>query len=489
MITYFSQSPVIAIVPFSAQKDRLDTFYYHPLFQDLDDAIEATDKDITNFENACSMITDGTHKTPKYTDKESGVLFLSATNISESGLDLEDCKYISRELHNALSNSQPHPGDVLVAKSGSVGSACVFPEGMSDCSVYESVAIVRPLDGYDPFFLSLLINTDIGVRQILRSQKGIAIKHLHLGDLKEIKFPNFIESKQKEIVNRFNIFKNTLHEIIEQSISIKNQRINLLDSIINRLAIEIKLTSFPKPWFGRLYLQKVDYKIDRLDVLGANQQFENECWNSGKFVPLSEVCDIDGTNEQIPLGLQRYISIDSLPGNYWGDIELPEIEIEKQTGRTHFYPGDIAWAHLKPSILKGKAYIINKECWGSHHFLRLVTSEVEEDLRTIIWAYLKTSPIKRHLANKCTGKSESQKDVSDKALGMLPFPKLDGQKIKNIAQTIKDTIDKSHELEAQENEYKNKANEILRKAKSNIFNLLDDDWFNSLANEAKEVLK
>ncbi len=116
-------------------------------------------------------------------------------------------------------------------------------------------------------------------------------------------------------------------------------------------------------------------------------------------------------------------------------------------------------------------------------------SKVSEDLRTIIWAYLKTGPIKRHLANKCTGKSESQKDVSDKALGMLPFPELNEEQIKRVASAIRNAIEKSHELEAQENAYREKADSLLKRAKSNIFNLLDDSWFNDLVTEAKEALQ
>ncbi len=111
-----------------------------------------------------------------------------------------------------------------------------------------------------------------------------------------------------------------------------------------------------------------------------------------------------------------------------------------------------------------------------------------EDLRTVIWAYLKTGPIKRHLANKCTGKSESQKRVSEEMLAMLPFPKLNDEQVKRIASAIRETIKKSHELEAQENAYKEKADDLLKKAKSNIFNLLDDGWLNDLVSEAKEAL-
>jgi type I restriction enzyme S subunit len=213
------------------------------------------------------------------------------------------------------------------------------------------------------------------------------------------------------------------------------------------------------------------------------------CEASGKFGQLGDVCEIDGTNQQIPIGLQRYISIEELPGNFWGKIELPEVEIEEQTGRTHFLPGDIAWAHLKPSILQGKAFIINEECWGSHHFLRLSTSDVDENMRTIIWAYLKTGPIKRHLANKCTGKSESQKDVNDRALAQLPFPVLSQDQARRIAEGIRGKIRQSQELERIEGDYRNRASYLLNKAKANISNLLDDRWFNRLGDEAREALQ
>ncbi len=107
MIRYACKSPVVAVIPPSSQKERLDTFYYHPLFEDIDDAIERSGAEITDFERATTLITDGTHQTPKYTDKDLGVLFLSSTNISESGVDFSECKYITKDLHLSLSKCQP----------------------------------------------------------------------------------------------------------------------------------------------------------------------------------------------------------------------------------------------------------------------------------------------------------------------------------------------------------------------------------------------
>ena len=110
-------------------------------------------------------------------------------------------------------------------------------------------------------------------------------------------------------------------------------------------------------------------------------------------------------------------------------------------------------------------------------------------MRTIIWAYLKTGPIKRHLANKCTGKSESQKDVNDQALAQLPFPVLNQDQARRIAEGIREKIRQSHELERIEGDYRNRASYLLSKAKANISNLLDERWFNRLVDEAREALQ
>ncbi len=404
--------------------------------------------------------------------------------INTEGLD-----YVSESISNTYSRTILKSKDILISIKGTIGRIAEVPIDLEGANITRDSALVRLKDKTTNDFIMFYLESELAQLQMTLHSRGAAVKGINLTDLREVKVPDISSDDQDVVISRYSTLKKLSNDIEEKSVILGEKRSYQLDQIIDLLAEEIGLSQFPRPWFGRLYFQKAEAEIDRLDVLGANPQFEDECWTSGKFVPLSDVCEVDGSNEQIPLGTQRYISIDSLPGNYWGDIDLPEMKIEKQTGRSHFYPGDIAWAHLKPSILQGKAYIIHDECWGSHHFLKLNTSKVSEDLRTIIWAYLKTGPIKRHLANKCTGKSESQKDVSDKALGMLPFPELNEEQIKRVASAIRNAIEKSHELEAQENAYREKADSLLKRAKSNIFNLLDDSWFNDLVTEAKEALQ
>lgn len=50
----------------------------------------------------CSIITDGTHQTPTYTDKKSGVIFLSSKDVTQEKIDWQHVKYIPQDLHEKL---------------------------------------------------------------------------------------------------------------------------------------------------------------------------------------------------------------------------------------------------------------------------------------------------------------------------------------------------------------------------------------------------
>ena len=71
-----------------------------------------------------SVISDGTHKTPEYTN--DGVLFLSVQNISKGFFDLSRVKHISRETHKGLCKRvRPQNGDILLCRIGTLGKPII----------------------------------------------------------------------------------------------------------------------------------------------------------------------------------------------------------------------------------------------------------------------------------------------------------------------------------------------------------------------------
>jgi type I restriction enzyme S subunit len=134
----------------------------------------------------CYKITDGTHKTPDY--KNEGVVFISAKNIRNGTLDFSDHKYISQEEHEMLTKRcRPETGDVMLSKSGSLGDSVVIPRLDFEFSIFESLALFKVnRSKIDPEYLMQILNSPLAKRYFWSITTGLAVKHLHLGDLKKM---------------------------------------------------------------------------------------------------------------------------------------------------------------------------------------------------------------------------------------------------------------------------------------------------------------
>ena len=135
----------------------------------------------------CTRITDGTHQTPLYQDE--GVVFISAKNVKDGQLDFADRKYISRQEHDFLTkSSKPVAGDLLLTKSGSLGDAVVIPELDFEFSIFESLALLKPRkDLVDSHYLHQYIRSPEAAGYFHSITTGLAVKHLHLGDLRKLR--------------------------------------------------------------------------------------------------------------------------------------------------------------------------------------------------------------------------------------------------------------------------------------------------------------
>lgn len=129
---------------------------------------------------ACTKITDGTHKTPQY--QEAGIAFISAKNVTSDGkLDFSDIKHISTDEYESIQKRcETQIGDVLLTKSGSLGMPAIvdvdFPIGL-----FESLAVLKyRRDILDGVFLREQLKSARVQDQFTGGVKGIAVKHLHL---------------------------------------------------------------------------------------------------------------------------------------------------------------------------------------------------------------------------------------------------------------------------------------------------------------------
>jgi len=154
--------------------------------------VKNTDKKnipLIKLEKITTKITDGVHFRPKYT--ESGVPFISVTNITNKKLDFYNCKFVSFEDHQKfVARCKPELGDILYTKVGATyGRACVVDD-KREFSLYVSVALIKPIQNVvTPSYLKAVLNSSFVKHQADKSVKGAGVPDLHLIEIKNFDIP------------------------------------------------------------------------------------------------------------------------------------------------------------------------------------------------------------------------------------------------------------------------------------------------------------
>ena len=159
--------------------------------------------DIVSIDDLCTLIKDGTHQTPTYTeDKQNGFVFLSSKDVMTQKICWDDIKYIPAELHEKLyATIQPKRNDILMSKNGVNYGVAAVNDTDKVFDIYVSLALLRPkTDMVNPIYLRCVINNPDTKHQFDSSIKGIGVPNLHLGEIKKTKVLLPQMDKQNEFV-------------------------------------------------------------------------------------------------------------------------------------------------------------------------------------------------------------------------------------------------------------------------------------------------
>lgn len=190
-------------------------------------------------QSICSVLTDGTHKTPTYSD--DGYIFLSSKNVVTGVIDWDNIMYIPEKLHNKLyERLAPQLNDILLAKNGTTGIAAIVDR---DCifDLYVSLALIRILEEIIlPQYILIVIGSSYVQGYFNNSLKGIGVSNLHLEHIRKtlVSVPPYQE--QLKIVQNANEIMSLCNKIEYEKNDI-SQLLLIIKSKILNLAIHGKL--------------------------------------------------------------------------------------------------------------------------------------------------------------------------------------------------------------------------------------------------------
>lgn len=157
---------------------------------------------IPRLEDISYLVTDGTHKTPKY--QETGTPFLSVKNVRPFLIRDEDTKFISQEEHLEISaRCNPEKGDILYTKVGATFGYAALNQLEYPFSIFVSLALIKPVSPYfSGDYAEVVINSEIVFAQARERVSGIGTPDLHLIEIRDFRIPLPPLEEQKEIVQR-----------------------------------------------------------------------------------------------------------------------------------------------------------------------------------------------------------------------------------------------------------------------------------------------
>ncbi len=116
--------------------------------------------------------------------RDDGIPFLRSQNVKPFVIDQTDLKFINIEFHSKLAKSALSPGDVVIVRTGTPGTAAVIPDWLPEANCADLV-IVRPSSKVLPRYIAYYIN-GVAMHHINSHVVGAVQQHFNVGSAKEL---------------------------------------------------------------------------------------------------------------------------------------------------------------------------------------------------------------------------------------------------------------------------------------------------------------
>jgi type I restriction enzyme S subunit len=164
-----------------------------------------------------------------YADK--GIVMFRNQNIKPNYLDEDDLIYLQSSFELTYKNKRLKENDVLVARTGYPGTACVVPKKYENSQTFTTLILRLNQDILDPYYVTQYLNSPIGISYFTSTQIGGGQKNSGASILSDMpfrypsiteqqkigqffsKYDSLISAQQKEIDKLKDIKKSLLQKM------------------------------------------------------------------------------------------------------------------------------------------------------------------------------------------------------------------------------------------------------------------------------------
>jgi len=442
---------------------RLDPFYYKPEFVKPVRKIKESNFGFVRFGEIIQDISGGA--TPRIGGDfylYSGIPFLRVQNITEEGINLEDVKFIKKEVHEKmLKRSQLHENELVFTITGRIGSVAVVPKNFEGNINQHSVRI--KLKEYFsnnqilPEYIALFFNLKIGRMLSFRKTTGGTRPALDYEAIKDLVIPLPDTRKQKELIDR-----------IKQAYSLKKAKESsaqqLLDSIDDYVLDElgIKLPELKDKMCYAVNYSSIRGRVDPYyyqpkfaEVEKAIERGKFEIKELMEFIKISNELENINNYETI-----NYIDLASINKDLGSIQKIKQISSKEAPSRAKqkIERGDLLVSSLSGSL---KSIAVFRE-EGNNYIASTgfyVIKKSEEYNNYFLFALFRSLPYQIIMEREATGAIMPAINRDSFLNLKIPLPPLEIQN--KIAEEVKARMQKAEKLQEE-------AKSILEEAKEKV---------------------
>ena len=287
---------------------RLDAEFYRPQYLQLKNYLLSIEA------KPLGKLIDGIYEgriTPKLGDYcEEGYPYIRAQNIQFDIIDLTDVPRIRADIHKAIPKAHARSGDILLTIDGVLlGKSAVVPKELGECSITNHCVRIVVKKQFNPYYISIILNSKIGQLQIKRSISGSAQPGLRIDIIKEILVP-IVSSKFQKKIEDLVITAYEKRKLADQKYKQAKQLLNKKLGI-SKLELEEEKTfeakfseikqvmrfdsEYYKPKYKKIidFLENSDYEVKKLrevvKILSEKIDPTKEPTKKFRYVPIAKI--------------------------------------------------------------------------------------------------------------------------------------------------------------------------------------------------------
>lgn len=385
-------------------------------------------------EEICVKITDGTHGSPKHTS--SGIPLLSAKNIKDGKIEIENCNYTTEEEFMIFEKRIGcKKDDVLLTIVGTIGETAVVHEDLKAVFL-RSVCILRPkVDLIDSSFLAYVLRSKETRKQMIYKTKQVAQPGIYLKDIKNLQIPLPPLPEQKRIVARIE----ELFGKIDKVKKLRKEALEQTKTLLKATLYKIFSKADEKGWRW----VKLGEVCEVVAGFGFPKKFQGK--NNLKY-PFIKVNDMNLPGNEIFI---------SYAENYVDETMLREMNVK-------IYPsGTIIFPKIGGAVATNKKRILRVPATFDNNIMGVIP---KKQIVHTLWVYHYLEAIDLMKLTKTTTMPSIRKTVIQKL--QIPLPPLPEQKrIVAYLDKIQQKVQSLQALqETTEEEIKKLKESILHKA-------------------------